>query len=92
MPAKLEPDTAKQLRLADLKRRLTAGVILAFGVFWVLVLKHPVGVATPISSPGPVAATRRLPQLAAVGSTQSQPTPGPSNGASRPPVLVSSGS
>ena len=92
MPARLEQDTAKQLRLATLKRRLTAGVILAFGVLWVLVLKHPVGAATQLSGSAPVGATARLAQPAGVASNQSQPTPGLSNGASRPPVLVSSGS
>ena len=92
MPTKLERDTANQLRLATLKRRLTAGVIFAFGVCWVLVLKHPVGVATQLSGSAPVGATARLVQPAGVASNQSQPTPGLSNGASQPPTLVSSGS
>jgi len=91
MPAKLEHDP-KQLRLATLKRRLTAAVILVFGAFWVLVLKHPVGAATQVSSPAPPAVSARLTQPVGAASPQSQPTPGPSSGASRPPVLVSSGS
>jgi len=92
MPAKLEQETTKQLRLATLKRRLTSGAIFAFGVCWVLVLRHPVGVATQLSGSAPVGPTARLAQPAGVASNQSQPTPGLSNGASQPPALVSSGS
>ena len=92
MPAKLEQDTAKQLRLATLKRRLTTGVIFAFGLLWVLVLKHPVGVATQLSGSAAVVATAPIAQPAGVASNQSQATPGPSQGASPLPVLVSSGS
>ena len=43
MSLPLDAAAAKQLRLAALKRRLTAASILSFGAVWTLVLGHSIG-------------------------------------------------